>query len=250
MPDLWVAGVSSATSAGVVPSASASSRPALHALGSRPWARIDRPHERNHDCHHLATTIHDAHGNEISGAAEKVEGYDQRSTGSSLTGTSARRVTSLVDDDPDFAMGLVLGAYLMLMSTDAPDVEGARQLSARLNVFALNEREAAHAAVIRMVDGRFHGTARLLDDLLTCWRPTDLLGLLMGHLLDFFVGDAENLRDRVGRSLASFDPDHPHSLRAEHVRVRSRREWPLSRPSITGWPRSSATPTTCGASMP
>jgi hypothetical protein len=37
-----------------------------------------------------------------------------------------------------------------------------------------------------------------------------MLALVMGHQLDFFVGDSQNLRDRVGRSLAAFDPAHPH----------------------------------------
>ena len=32
----------------------------------------------------------------------------------------------------------------------------------------------------------------------------------MGHELDFFRGDAQNLRDRIGRSLPAFDPNHPH----------------------------------------
>ena len=34
---------------------------------------------------------------------------------------------------------------------------------------------------------------------------------MMGHLLDFFVGDSQNLRDRVGRSLENYDPDHPRT---------------------------------------
>jgi hypothetical protein len=33
----------------------------------------------------------------------------------------------------------------------------------------------------------------------------------VGHLLDFFLGDAANLRDRPGRSLLALDPDHPHT---------------------------------------
>ena len=97
------------------------------------------------------------------------------------------------------------------MSTDAPDVPAARDAAAQLAALPLNEREAAHAAAVTAwVEGRWHDAARTLDDLLVRW-PTDVLALLMGHLLDFFVGDAQNLRDRVGRSLSSFDPDHPHT---------------------------------------
>ena len=57
--------------------------------------------------------------------------------------------------------------------------------------------------------GDWHGAARRLDALLIRW-PADLLGLLVGHQLDFFLGDAANLRDRVGRSLPAIDPVHPH----------------------------------------
>ena len=75
---------------------------------------------------------------------------------------------------------------------------------------ALNDREAAHRAALQAwASGDWHGAARLLDDLLACW-PADLLGLLVGHQLDFFLGDAANLRDRVGRSLPHIDQAHPH----------------------------------------
>jgi tetratricopeptide (TPR) repeat protein len=49
----------------------------------------------------------------------------------------------------------------------------------------------------------------VLDQLLVRW-PADLLALLIGHQLDFFLGDAANLRDRVGRSSAAVPTDHPH----------------------------------------
>ena len=57
--------------------------------------------------------------------------------------------------------------------------------------------------------GDWHGTARRLDDILLRW-PADLLGLVVGHQLNFLLGDAANLRDRLGRSLTAVDPSHPH----------------------------------------
>jgi len=41
--------------------------------------------------------------------------------------------------------------------------------------------------------------------------PTDVLALMFGHQLDFFVGDAQSLRDRPIRSLRELDPAHPHA---------------------------------------
>jgi tetratricopeptide (TPR) repeat protein len=102
-------------------------------------------------------------------------------------------------------------AFLSLMSTAQPGLVGAREAVSTLESLGGNEREAAHAAAIRAwLNGNWHGAAGILDDLLVQW-PADILGLVMGHLLDFFTGDARNLRDRVGRSLPSFDPDDPRA---------------------------------------
>ena len=157
------------------------------------------------------TTSTDAHGNPVSGSQTAIERYD-----AAIDHLLAYRdefldaMTSLVDDEPDFAMGLVLAAYMSLTSTDAIDVAGARQLTAKLDSLVLNDREAAHRIVLETwLAGDWHGAARRLDEILVCW-PTDLLGLLVGHQLDFFLGDATNLRDRVGRSLLSIDQAHPH----------------------------------------
>ena len=110
---------------------------------------------------------------------------------------------------PDFPMGQVLNAYLSLSSTDQPDVARARRAAAALATSRLNQREQAHfAAVQAWVDGDWHGAARHLDDLLQHW-PTDLLALQVGHQLDFFLGDAANLRDRVARVRLAFDPADP-----------------------------------------
>jgi hypothetical protein len=167
--------------------------------------------QRKHTTMHSLTTRTDVHGNPVSGSQAAIERYD-----AALDHLLAYRdefldeMTSLVDDEPDFTMGLVLAAYMSLTSTDAADLEGARQLTEQLGTVALDEREAAHRSVLQTwTSADWHGAARLVDELLVRW-PADLLGLLVGHQLDFFLGDAANLRDRVGRSLPFIDPAHPH----------------------------------------
>jgi tetratricopeptide (TPR) repeat protein len=75
----------------------------------------------------------------------------------------------------------------------------------------MNHREQAHATAIEAwLGGDWHGAAAHLDDLLSQW-PSDLLALLLGHQLDFFLGDAQNLRDRPIRSLRELDQDDQHA---------------------------------------
>jgi len=153
----------------------------------------------------------DTHGNPITGPQDAVDRYDD-AVGHLLAyhAQLVDAVTSLATDVPDFPMGQILGAYLALTSSDQWDVPGATEVATHLDTLTLNDREGAHRAAIRTwLAGDWHGAARRLDELLIRW-PTDLLGLVVGHLLDFYLGDSANLRDRIGRSLPAFDPAHPN----------------------------------------
>lgn len=157
------------------------------------------------------TTAVDEHGNPTTGPSEAIERYDVAVDRLLRYHVDVvDQMSSLITEHPSFAMGQVLAAHLHLMSSDARDLDAARAIAAALHAAPRNDRETAHTAVVdAWIDGDWHGAAQRLDDLLVEW-PTDVLALMTGHLIDFFVGDAHNLRDRTGRSLAAFDPQHPH----------------------------------------
>jgi tetratricopeptide (TPR) repeat protein len=161
----------------------------------------------------VPTATLDADRNPISGSTEAVARYDRAVNlllryHPDVVGAAEELATT----DADLPMGQAFVAYLTLMSTDVPDLAGAREAATALEALPQNDREAAHAAAINAwIDGRWHAAARTLDELLVRW-PTDTLALQIGQLLDFFVGDARNLRDRIGRSLPSLDPERERTV--------------------------------------
>jgi hypothetical protein len=158
-------------------------------------------------------TRSDAHGNPVVGEREAVEAYDRAVDAYvRFSPELVPAMLGLTREHPGFAMGHVLSGFVSLTSTDAPDLRHARRALERLAAIGVDgdERAAAHRdALAAWVAGDWWGAARRLDDLLLRW-PADLLALQIGHGLDFYLGDAANLRDRVGRSLHAFDPAHPH----------------------------------------
>ncbi len=115
---------------------------------------------------------------------------------------------------PDFPMGNVLSAYLGLLSTEADQARQARQsfaaFRARIGHAGLPPRERAHVeAVQALLDGDFHACGALLARI-TEQHPRDALALAAGHQIDFFVGDARSLRDRIGGALSAWHEDDRH----------------------------------------
>lgn len=163
----------------------------------------------------MASVGTDEHGNPVVGSAEAVSAYDRAVDAFVRFGPDlVPAMRALTVEHPSLALGHLLSGFVSMTSTDAPDLRHARRalgavadLGDRLDG---DERAVAHRdALAAWVAGDWRGAARMLDDLLLRW-PADLLALQIGHGLDFYLGDAANLRDRVGRSLHAFDPAHPH----------------------------------------
>ena len=160
----------------------------------------------------------DLHGNPMSGESDAIDLYDRALDRLVRFHPDVVELAGELTDEStggDAPMAWALAAYLNLMSTDLDDVAAARDAWQHLSTLdsagQMNDREQAHAAAIgAWVHGGWNEASSRLDDLLRAW-PTDLLALMIGHQLDFFLGDAQSLRDRPIRSLREFDTDHPHT---------------------------------------
>ena len=122
-------------------------------------------------------------------------------------------------DSPTFAMAHALHAYLHLSSSEAAGAERAAKILPRLRATARTGRERAHAAAIAAyAAGEFEAASERLDDILIEY-PRDILALHQGHQLDFYRGDARNLRDRVARVRHAWSPSLPghHGVLAMHA---------------------------------
>jgi tetratricopeptide (TPR) repeat protein len=154
----------------------------------------------------------DAHGLTMTGPAATVHLYDRAVDRLARFHPDVIDLATELGTQPEPApMANALVAYLHLMSTDPADLGVVRDVSQALDSAEKNDREQLHAlAVNAWLGGDWSAASAVLDELLVRY-PTDLLALMFGHQLDFFRGDARNLRDRPLRSLAEFDPAHPHT---------------------------------------
>ena len=120
---------------------------------------------------------------------------------------------------PEFVMAHVLKAWLYLLGTDAKAAGAAKSFMTKVDGLAASTREQGHlAAVQALADGKFHVASRILEDV-TVANPRDLLGLIVGHQLDFFTGNSRMLRDRISRVMPQWSRNMPgyHSLLGMHA---------------------------------
>jgi tetratricopeptide (TPR) repeat protein len=112
---------------------------------------------------------------------------------------------------PAFIAGHMLKALALYTLTERKFVpmvtqalEAARQHAARAN-----DRELGLiSATELLVAGRWDSACRAIDRVLVD-HPRDALALQVGHLMDFYRGDALNLRNRISRVLPHWDASVP-----------------------------------------
>ncbi len=121
------------------------------------------------------------------------------------------RSNQLLTERSGYVPASIFGAYLSLLGSEYAPSRSAVGTAVRVRegVARLRDKERAHLDVIEAWgNGEFYRAQRLLDELLLQF-PTDQLALFAGHQLDFFLGDAQSLRDRIGAAVQEWDRDDP-----------------------------------------
>jgi tetratricopeptide (TPR) repeat protein len=112
---------------------------------------------------------------------------------------------------PDFVFGHLFRVVALMLTSERRFQAPARASLAAAEALSdqANPRERALTrALAALVAGDWDGASRQLDRVLID-HPTDAFTLQTGQLVDFYRGDAANMRNRVARVLPSWGADLP-----------------------------------------
>lgn len=147
-----------------------------------------------------------------SSAPAAVDAYDKAVTDSVLyVGDPMASADKALEADEQLVLAHTLNAMYNLMGNTRTGLPEARRCleAAEAASQRANPRELGHIAATRAwYEGDFARSSLLWDAILADY-PRDLFALQMGHLLDFYTGNAFNLRDRVARVLRAWSADTP-----------------------------------------
>ncbi len=126
-------------------------------------------------------------------------------------GDPVATIDATLAEAPDFVPGHLFKALALFTMSEkqlVPAIE-ASLAEAQRHGRRANERERGLMAATRcFLDGDWDAGCRQLDLVLVDY-PRDALALQVAHLMDFFRGDAQNLRNRVSRVLPHWDESVP-----------------------------------------
>src|SRR3954447_15087786 len=121
--------------------------------------------------------LEDIRGNPLTGADDSAAtAYMEGLTRFNLfIGDPIASAEAATASAPDFVMGHVLRAWLLLLGTEAPAQLPAREAWLAVRDLPMTTQEAGHvAAVGHLLDGRWHQAARVLEDV-SIAHPRDML---------------------------------------------------------------------------
>jgi tetratricopeptide (TPR) repeat protein len=129
----------------------------------------------------------------------------------SYVGDPIATIDQALAEAPDFVLGHLFRATVLMTLTERRYALEARESVETGDRFltGANERERALAgAARRLVDGDWDGACTAFDRVLVD-HPRDAFAAQSAHLMDFYRGDALNLRNRISRILPHWGPGVP-----------------------------------------
>ena len=124
-------------------------------------------------------------------------------------GDPLARLDEAIADSPAFAQAHLLKAFILALATEPSATAQARDIAATVRTMQPNEREASQLAILEQVLAGNWVAAACAMDFHNMRHPRDLVGLQVGHLMDFYRGNARALRDRIARAMAHWSEDIP-----------------------------------------
>ncbi|HVF64611.1 MAG TPA: tetratricopeptide repeat protein [Casimicrobiaceae bacterium] len=129
----------------------------------------------------------------------------------SYVGDPIATIDEAIAQAPGFIAAHLFKAFVLYTLAERQFVPMAAESldAAQVHARFANSRELTLlAAGDKLVGGDWQGASRLLDRVLIDY-PRDAFTVQVAHLLDFFRGDALNLRNRISRVLPSWDETVP-----------------------------------------
>jgi hypothetical protein len=165
--------------------------------------------------------VSDRQGNPVSGAtAEAVGHFDEALLSFNIyRGDPLAALEAATTAAPAFAQAHLLKSFILALATEPAATAEAARIAGEIRALGLDDRERSQLAILdALVDGNWVAAANAMD-FHNMRYPRDLTALQCGHLLDFYRGNARDLRDRIARALPAWSPEVPgyHAVLGMHA---------------------------------
>lgn len=156
---------------------------------------------------------HDARGIPVSSGSERALARYETALAQlqAYVGDPVATIDDALAESPDFVAGHLMKALTLATFAErqfAPAIARAIAAAEGQGGNANDRERGLLRAARQLAAGEWHAACRTLDSVLAD-HPRDALALQVAHLMDFYRGDAPNLRNRVARVLPHWSRDVP-----------------------------------------